>query len=119
MSQQGATAIPERDTVNVKSTDVAAGDGVAKDKAKGTEDLWHIKGKVYDLHQFLKKHPGGPQVLLSVRGTDDLTAIFESNHAFMDKRKVEKVMDKYWTGAYCEVDPGVNFIAGGFYDVVT
>ena len=47
--------------------------------------------------------PGGSQILLSVRGDDDLTAIFESSHAFADRKRVESVMAKCadgWLGHY-------------------
>ena len=53
-----------------------------------SDELWHIHGKVYDLTAFVDRHPGGAQVLKSVRGTDDLTAIFESNHAFADRARI-------------------------------
>ena len=79
--------------------------------------LWHIHGKVYDLHKFLKHHPGGEQVLLSVKGDDDLTAIFESNHAFVDRANIMRVMEKYVVGG---TEPtALKFPAGGFYRTVT
>ena len=80
-------------------------------------ELWHIHGKVYDLTSFVKRHPGGPQVLMSVRGTDDLTAIFESSHAFADRRRVDATMSKYCLGRCAKSQ--LAFPEGGFYATVT
>jgi cytochrome b involved in lipid metabolism len=80
-------------------------------------DLWCIHGKVYDLTPFLSGHPGGPEVLRSVCGSDDLTAIFESNHAFAKRSRIAAIMSK------CEVSEGepsaLRFPEGGFYRVLT
>jgi len=82
-----------------------------------SDELWHIHGKVYDLTSFVKRHPGGPQVLMSVRGTDDLTAIFESSHAFADRRRVDATMSKYCLGRCAKSQ--LAFPEGGFYATVT
>ena len=60
-----------------------------------TDELWRIHGELYDLRPFLERHPGGAQVLLSVRGKDDLTAAFESSHVFTDRSRVEWTMRKF------------------------
>ena len=82
-----------------------------------TTPAWRIHGQVYDLSAFLERHPGGPEVLRSVKGTEDLTAIFESSHAFADRARVEGIMSKYRVGT-CEPSP-LAFPANGFYRVVT
>ena len=83
----------------------------------GEDDLWKIHGRVYDLTPFLKQHPGGAQVLLSVRGSDDLTAIFESNHAFADRTRIDRVMSRFYVR---DCEPTTFFAApGGFYRTVT
>jgi linoleoyl-CoA desaturase len=80
-------------------------------------DGWRIHGYLYDLRPFLSRHPGGSQVLLSVCGTEDLTAAFESSHAFADRARIEQVMAKYRVGE-CEASTSC-FPAGGFYRELT
>ena len=78
---------------------------------------WRIHGAFYDLQPFIHHHPGGSQLLLSVRGTDDLTAIFESSHAFASRSRIERVMAKYRVGA-CEPS-SLRFPDDSFYrDVI-
>jgi len=57
--------------------------------------MWNIHGKLYDLHPFLSKHPGGKSILEACKGDDDLTATFESYHAFCDMEKIKNIMKKY------------------------
>ena len=55
--------------------------------------------------------------MLSVRGTEDLTAVFESNHAFANRARIEDVMGKYRIG---ECEPSeFRFPEGGFYRELT
>ena len=75
--------------------------------------MWKIHGKIYDLNLFLDKHPGGKQILEISMGEDDLTASFESYHAFSDMEKIKKIMKKYEIGN-CE-PPKVTFKPNGFY----
>ena len=110
--------VDERDRDHKKASQ-HCGEASVLDIGKHEEkiDLWRIHGKVYDLRPFLKSHPGGPDVLMSVRGTDDLTAIFESNHAFANRARIDAVMQKYYVS---EGEPSaLRFPKDGFYRVVT
>jgi predicted heme/steroid binding protein len=60
------------------------------------ESAWVIvRGKVYDITNFLSKHPGGREMLLLSAGRD-CTDLFQCYHAFTDKP--EKVLEKYEIG---------------------
>jgi len=54
--------------------------------------LWYIHGNVYDLKDYVPKHPGGQLAILSARGRD-CTAIFESYHPWNDNNR--KIIAKY------------------------
>lgn len=54
-----------------------------------------VREKVYDVSKFLDRHPGGKDILLMAAGRD-VTAVFESYHAFSDSAK--KVLEKYYVG---------------------
>jgi len=45
---------------------------------------WRIHGKLYDLDDFVEKHPGGRRWLELTRGTDATTAV-EAYHLDIDK----------------------------------
>jgi len=75
--------------------------------------MWKIRGKRYDLIPFLDKHPGGRMILTACQGKNDLTATFESNHAFCDMKKIEQIMKKYEVGD-CEKS-NFTFNKNGFY----
>jgi linoleoyl-CoA desaturase len=57
--------------------------------------MWHIHGKTYDLTEFIEKHPGGADILLKTKGEKDITALFETYHAFSNKEKIGKMLDNY------------------------
>ena len=57
--------------------------------------VWNIYEKQYDLTDFLEKHPGGKDILLKCKNEKDLTAMFETYHAFSDKEKIKKMLDKF------------------------
>ena len=59
-------------------------------------DEWHIHGRIYNLRPFASSHPGGAHVLMNVRGTDDLTALYETSHALVDRDKIDAIMKKYY-----------------------
>ena len=47
---------------------------------------WVIYGNEYDLSNFIDQHPGGKDILLKTKDMGDITALFESYHAFSDKK---------------------------------
>ena len=57
--------------------------------------MWNIRGKKYDFTSFIDRHPGGKFILERTRGLPDITALFESYHAFSDIEKIEETMKKY------------------------
>ena len=57
--------------------------------------MWNIYGKQYDLADFIDKHPGGSDILLKTKNERDITALFETYHAFSDKANIHKILNKY------------------------
>ena len=83
---------------------------------KNIFNMWKIRGKVYDLTDFLDHHPGGRSILEASEGKDDLTATFESYHALCNMTKIECIMKKYEIGV---TEPSnFTFLDGGFYKTV-
>ena len=78
--------------------------------------MWNIRGKVYDLTLFINKHPGGKNILTACKGSDDLTASFESNHVMCDMKKIEKIMEKYQIGV-C-TPSSISLKNDGFYRTI-
>lgn len=62
--------------------------------------MWHLYGNVYDLQKFVESgdHPGGNDILEKTRNQKDVTALFESYHAFSNKIQIRKVLEKYKVG---------------------
>ncbi|XP_026755386.1 cytochrome b5-related protein-like isoform X2 [Galleria mellonella] len=58
----------------------------------GAEDLWRIYDNLYDLTNFIEKHPGGSQWISFTKGTD-ITELFETHHL---KGSAEKILPKYF-----------------------
>lgn len=56
-------------------------------------NLWLIHGKLYDLHKFMDRHPGGREWLQFTMGMD-CTVEFETHH--LDSDKVESILSKYY-----------------------
>ncbi|XP_031564402.1 acyl-lipid (8-3)-desaturase-like [Actinia tenebrosa] len=54
-----------------------------------------VRGKVYDVSQFIERHPGGRDVLLMAAGKD-ITMVFESYHALSEN--APRVLEKYYVG---------------------
>ena len=52
--------------------------------------MWSINGNYYDLSNFIDKHPGGKDILLKTRGEEDITALFETYHAFSNNTHIYK-----------------------------
>jgi fatty acid desaturase len=57
--------------------------------------MWKIYGKTYDLTDFAKRHPGGPEIIEKSKGLDDCTALFETYHAFSDMGNIKQTLAKY------------------------
>jgi len=57
--------------------------------------MWSINGYYYDLTEFIDKHPGGRDILLKTKGEGDITALFESYHAFSNKEQIYNMLEKY------------------------
>ena len=51
---------------------------------------------------YIDKHPGGKDILIKTKGQADITALFETYHAFSDKNKIMDILHKY------KVDPTDN-----------
>jgi len=67
---------------------------VAKHNLK--ENCWAvIRGKVYDLTQWIDKHPAGPDKILNICGKDG-TEIFEKVHG--GKEKPENILKRFEIG---------------------
>lgn len=56
------------------------------------DELWRIQNTLYDLTDFVDKHPGGPTWLQMTKG-HDITEAFMSHHIRMDV--VEPLLKKY------------------------
>jgi len=57
--------------------------------------MWHLYGKHYDLHSFMQHHPGGKHILEATKGLEDITALFETYHAFSNIENVQKTLTNY------------------------
>ncbi|KAI8424208.1 hypothetical protein MSG28_002788 [Choristoneura fumiferana] len=58
----------------------------------GAEDLWRIHDSLYDLTDFVEKHPGGVQWIAFTKGTD-ITEAFETHHL---KGTAEAMLPEYF-----------------------
>ena len=50
---------------------------------------WTLYAIKYDLTEFIDKHPGGKDSLVKTRDMGDVTALFESYHAFSNKSSLK------------------------------
>jgi fatty acid desaturase len=57
--------------------------------------MWNIHGDTYDLTDFIEKHPGGRDILLRTKGLDDISALYETYHAFSNKDAIDKQLETY------------------------
>ncbi len=66
-------------------------------KSKDSEEkkYWFVHGKAYDFTPFIKRHPGGSQILERARLMEDCGALFETYHAFSNKTAIRQSMEKY------------------------
>ena len=65
------------------------------DSSDGTEssDKWTFDGSVYDLGNFVDKHPGGQHYIELTRGTD-ITMLVKTYHPMMDTTDIAKKIEK-------------------------
>lgn len=47
--------------------------------------VWHLYNKEYDFEDYMQHHPGGKTILENTKGEKDITALFETYHAFSNK----------------------------------
>ena len=84
----------------------------AKDDAIGS-GLWRIHDGLYDLRDYVHRHPGGADWLQMTEG-HDITEAFEAAH--VRGAKVEQILKKYWVK---NIDTPRNspftFAPDGFY----
>jgi len=88
-------------------------------KAKAVDDecenLWRIHNNLYDLSQWINKHPGGQDWILLTKGTD-ITEAFETSHAFgVSPKLLQKFFVKEATGPR---KVRFTFNENGFYKTV-
>jgi fatty acid desaturase len=57
--------------------------------------MWNIYNKRYDLTPFLYQHPGGSDILIKTKGEKDITVLFETYHAFSNKKGIKQSLQKY------------------------
>ena len=57
--------------------------------------VWNLYGKKYNLQDYIIFHPGGETILKNTENESDITALFESYHAFSRKNYYKTVLDKY------------------------
>lgn len=77
--------------------------------------MWRVHDHLYDLSDFIHKHPGGAEWLEMTRGTD-ITEAFESSHI---NPSINKLLDKYRVGpADTERISPFTFHPEGFYSVL-
>jgi cytochrome b involved in lipid metabolism len=58
-------------------------------------NYWIIENKLYDLNNFIDRHPGG-KVWLNMTKGQDVTELFIVHH--LDEKKVRDVLAKYYVG---------------------
>lgn len=80
-------------------------------------DFWRVYDKLYNLEQFIHKHPGGADWIEITRGTD-ITEAFESSHV-INVNKVEAILSKYYVKeANTPRNSPYTFKDDGFYKVL-
>lgn len=87
---------PEKPSISVKPSSHPRSDSTnrwlaAKRDEDGAEGLWRIDNKLYDLINFIQRHPGGSDWLTLTKGTD-ITELFETHHI---RGKVELLLHNF------------------------
>ncbi|ODM92570.1 Cytochrome b5-related protein [Orchesella cincta] len=77
-------------------------------------NYWRVHDKLYNLEDFIQKHPGGQDWIDFSRGTD-ITEAFESSH-FVNVKKVQQTLAKYYVADAKEPrNSPYTFKENGFY----
>ncbi|CAI6365826.1 unnamed protein product [Macrosiphum euphorbiae] len=98
---------------NIKSADSWI---EARQKEDGADGLWRVYDGLYDLKQWIHKHPGGPQWLEITKGTD-ITELFETYH--LNQKAAKEVMGKFYVcRAKTPRNSPFTFKPDGFYSVL-
>lgn len=75
---------------------------------------WRVHNKLYDLSDFIQKHPGGPDWLQFTKGID-ITEAFEASH-MRNVTKVEQILAKYYVkDIHTPRNSPYSFDDNGFY----
>nr|CAI5858614.1 unnamed protein product [Callosobruchus analis] len=83
-----------------------------KQQTDGAEGLWRVHDGLYDLTQFVDKHPGGKDWLTLTKGTD-ITEAFEVHHI---SEQPEALLKKYYIrDAKTKRNAPFTFDNNGFY----
>ena len=59
------------------------------------KNYWYIHGKYYNLTNYMEKHPGGKFILEKTKGQGDLSALYESYHAFSNIGNIDKYLKTF------------------------
>ncbi len=57
--------------------------------------MWHVHGKTYDFTSLMDIHPGGKRILEMTKDIGDVSALYETYHAFSDKSKIDGLLETY------------------------
>lgn len=86
-----------------------------KAEGEGEKDLWRIHDDLYDLKDFIERHPGGAFWLESTKGTD-ITEAFECHHLSDNPRKM---LSKFFVKkATTKRNSPFTFEENGFYSTL-
>nr|CAI5858926.1 unnamed protein product [Callosobruchus analis] len=83
-----------------------------KKELDGAEGLWRVHDGLYDLSEFVNKHPGGSEWLTLTKGTD-ISEAFEAHHI---SQYPEQMLKKYYVReAKTKRNSPFTFEQDGFY----
>ena len=57
--------------------------------------VWNLYGKQYNLQNYIISHPGGETIIKNTENETDITALFETYHAFSRKNYYKTILKKY------------------------
>lgn len=87
---------------------------LAKRRDDNIGDYWRVHDKLYNLEDFIDKHPGGKDWIEFSKGTD-ITESFESSHV-VNTQKVNQLLSKYYVkDAKTPRNSPYTFKENGFY----